>query len=115
MHTASSAKRTWSELRSASEKTATVEIPSSLHASMTRKAISPRLAMRIFRNILGHGPRPETAYLRRDGRRPNSGSPYSTGWPFSTKSRVTSPATSASISFISFIASMMQTVLPAST
>src|ERR1700722_1958015 len=51
MHTASSAKRTWSELRSASEYTATVEIPSSLQAQMTRSAISPRLATRIFWNI----------------------------------------------------------------
>src|SRR5579871_1046092 len=51
MHTASSANRTCSELRSASEYTATVAIPSSLHAQMTRSAISPRLAIRIFWNI----------------------------------------------------------------
>src|SRR5580704_11725064 len=51
MHTASSANRTCNELRSASEYTATVEIPSSLQAQITRRAISPRLATRIFRNI----------------------------------------------------------------
>src|SRR5436305_1848001 len=51
MQTASSAKRTWRELRSASEYTATVAMPSSLHAQMTRSAISPRLAIRIFWNI----------------------------------------------------------------
>ena len=37
--------------RSASEYTATVLIPSSLQAQMTRRAISPRLAMRIFLNM----------------------------------------------------------------
>src|ERR1700722_12133134 len=51
MQTASSAKRTCSELRSASEYTATVAMSSSLQAQMTRKAISPRLAMSILRNI----------------------------------------------------------------
>src|SRR6516164_5740064 len=52
MHTASSAKRTCRELRSASEYTATLAIPNSLQAQMTRRAISPRLATRIFRNIV---------------------------------------------------------------
>src|SRR5271167_4106013 len=51
MQTASSAKRTCKALRSASEYTATVDIPSSLQAQMTRRAISPRLATRIFWNI----------------------------------------------------------------
>src|SRR5260370_18433694 len=51
MPTASSANRTCSEFRSASEYTATVGIPSSLQAQMTRRAISPRLATRIFWNI----------------------------------------------------------------
>src|ERR1700739_687186 len=55
MQTASSANRTCSELRSASEYTATVEIPSSLHAQITRSAISPRFATRIFRNIPRRG------------------------------------------------------------
>src|SRR3989475_6105482 len=50
MQRASSANRTWSELRSASEYTATVRIPSCLQAQMTRRAISPRLATRIFLN-----------------------------------------------------------------
>src|ERR1700694_5317683 len=51
MHTAPSANRPCNELRSASEYTATVDIPSSLQAQMTRRAISPRLATRIFWNI----------------------------------------------------------------
>src|SRR5258708_9056429 len=51
MHPASYANRTCSEFRSASEYTATVGIPSSLQAQMTRRAISPRLATRIFWNI----------------------------------------------------------------
>src|SRR5947209_16464872 len=50
MQIAWSAKRTWELLRSASEYTATVWMPSSLQAVMTRTAISPRLAMRIFLN-----------------------------------------------------------------
>src|ERR1035438_5109817 len=53
MHTASSANRTCSELRSASEYTATVAMPSSLQAQMIRRAISPRFATRIFWNIAG--------------------------------------------------------------
>src|SRR6185436_15936454 len=48
MQMASSAKRTGRLYRSASEYTATVGIPSSLHAQIMRSAISPRLAMRIF-------------------------------------------------------------------
>src|SRR6202171_2880440 len=68
MHTASSANRTCKELRSASEYTATVEMPSSLHAQMTRSAISPRLATRIFWNIsVG------AAYFLRLGCMPKSG------------------------------------------
>src|SRR5512144_2725016 len=51
MQIASSAKRTWSDSASAVECTATVESPSSLHARMTRRAISPRLAMRTFLNM----------------------------------------------------------------
>src|SRR5215212_4285970 len=50
MQTSSSAKRTCSDSRSASEYTATVCTPSSRHARMTRSAISPRLAMRTFLN-----------------------------------------------------------------
>src|SRR6476646_12526 len=48
MHTAWSAKRTCRLSRSASEYTATVPIPNSLQAHMTRRAISPRLAIRTF-------------------------------------------------------------------
>src|SRR5665647_1148396 len=51
MQTSSSAKRTWSDSRSASEYTATVWIPSSRHARITRRAISPRFAIRTFLNI----------------------------------------------------------------
>ena len=47
--------------------------------------------------------------------RMNSGSPYSTGWPFSTSMALTVPSWSASISFRSFMASMMQSVSPALT
>jgi len=48
--------------------------------------------------------RPQAGSIR------NSGWPNSTGCPFSTKISVTFPGSSASISFISFIASMMQRV-----
>src|SRR3954447_6034489 len=48
---ASSAKRVWRQWRSASEYTATVRMPRSLQAQMTRSAISPRLAIRIFLNM----------------------------------------------------------------
>src|SRR6185437_4575685 len=51
-----SAKRTCSAWRSASEKMATVPMPISLQAQMIRRAISPRLAIRILRNTLA--PRP---------------------------------------------------------
>src|SRR5262249_2451420 len=53
MHTAWSAKRTCRLSRSASESTATVLMPSSLQAHITRSAISPRLAIRIFLNMSG--------------------------------------------------------------
>ena len=51
MQTASSAKRTCSESASAVEWTATVPMPSSRQARMTRSAISPRLAMSTFLNM----------------------------------------------------------------
>ena len=51
MQIASSAKRTWSDSASAVEWTATVASPSSLQARITRRAISPRLAMRTFLNM----------------------------------------------------------------
>src|SRR4051794_39296185 len=50
MQTSSSANRTCSDSRSASEYTATVCTPSSRHARMTRSAISPRLAISTFLN-----------------------------------------------------------------
>src|SRR5258708_19729585 len=51
MQIASSANRTCSEFLSASLYTATVRIPISLHALITRSAISPRFAIRTLRNI----------------------------------------------------------------
>jgi len=48
---ASSAMRTCSEVRSASEYTATLAIPISRRVRITRTAISPRLAIRILRNM----------------------------------------------------------------
>src|SRR4029079_6960237 len=63
MQISSSANRTCSACSSSSEYTATVLMPSSRHAWMTRSAISPRLAIRIFLNILREPPR----LLRADG------------------------------------------------
>src|SRR5713226_6592910 len=51
MQTLSSASRTCMASASAVECTATVAMPSSLHARSTRRAISPRLAMRILSNM----------------------------------------------------------------
>ncbi len=42
----------------------------------------------------------------------NNGSSYSTGWAFSTSTFLIKPSASASISFISFMASMMQITCP---
>src|SRR5262245_6949292 len=74
MQTAWSAKRTCRPAWSASEYTATVRMPSSLQAQMTRSAISPRLAMRTFLNIDGGSgaaggasPSPAPSALRPDG------------------------------------------------
>src|SRR4051812_40058103 len=53
MQMSSSAKWTCREWVSAVECTATVLMPSSLQERMTRRAISPRLAIRIFLNT-GH-------------------------------------------------------------
>src|SRR6218665_1896405 len=52
MHTDSSAKRTCNALASAVECTATVAMPSSRQARMTRRAISPRLAISTFLNTM---------------------------------------------------------------
>src|ERR1700752_5288799 len=51
MQTLSSARRTCIASASAVECTATVAMPSSLHARWMRSAISPRLAMRTLSNI----------------------------------------------------------------
>src|SRR6059058_3257763 len=50
MHTLSSANLTCSALESATECTATDSMPSSRQARITRRAISPRLAMRMRLN-----------------------------------------------------------------
>src|SRR5438874_12498270 len=52
MQTLSSARRTCMASASAVECTATVAMPSSLHARRMRRAISPRLAIRILSNIV---------------------------------------------------------------
>src|SRR5579872_1937724 len=54
MHTLSSARRTCMASASAVEWTATLAMPSSLHARRMRNAISPRLAMRILSNMRFH-------------------------------------------------------------
>jgi hypothetical protein len=51
MHTDSSASLTYFASVSASECTTTVRMPSSRQARWMRRAISPRLAIRIFSNI----------------------------------------------------------------
>src|ERR1700692_620854 len=55
MQTLSSASRTCMASASAVECTATVAMPSSLHARRMRRAISPRLAMRILSNMFSQG------------------------------------------------------------
>src|SRR5688572_18947186 len=64
MQMSSSAKRTCNEFSSASEYTATVLMPSSRHAKMTRRATSPRFAIRIFLNMLMPWRRPSPASNR---------------------------------------------------
>src|SRR5262249_61432018 len=49
------------------------------------------------------------------GRMAKSGWPYSTGWPLVASRFTTSPQTSDSISFISFMASIMHSTWPACT
>src|SRR5437763_10009382 len=67
MWCASSAYRTWIALRSASEYTAAVGMPSSRHARMTRIAISPRFAIKIFLKSLLFIPLNGPACSSRDG------------------------------------------------
>ena len=122
MQTASSAKRTCSESRSASEKTATASTPSSWHARMMRSAISPRFAISTLENT-GDAPATRVSARAREtpaeGARPaqtgatlKSTCPYSTGSPSSTRISSMVPPISLSNSFMSFIASMMQSVSP---
>ena len=119
MHTDSSASRTYFASRSASEWTTTVLMPSSRQARWMRSAISPRLAIRILSNswfgvlaTIGDDAGTQRAAIVSAISDDDSGWPYSTGWPFSTRIALTTPALSDSISFISFIASMMQSVSP---
>src|SRR5947209_7206948 len=65
MHTLSSASRTCMASASAVECTATVAMPSSLQARRTRKAISPRLAIRILSNISSFDDQQRLAVLDR--------------------------------------------------
>ena len=113
MQTLSSASRTCMASASAVECTATVAMPSSRHARWMRSAISPRLAIRILSNM-GSSPgvsvstSPATPLYSMM----ISGSPYSTGWAFSTRIALTVPARGAGIWFIVFMASMMSSVSP---
>src|SRR5574343_1219792 len=54
IQTDSSANLTYLASRSASEWTTTVLMPSSRQARWTRRAISPRFAMRTFSNMMGY-------------------------------------------------------------
>src|SRR5258708_27679418 len=63
MRYASSARRTWSALRSTSLKTATVRMSISRSVRAMRTAISPRLAMRTLSNISGQRNQLRTADL----------------------------------------------------
>ena len=83
-------------------KAATVLMPISRQARWMRRAISPRLAIRIFPNI---ATRADYSMMKSDW-------PNSTGWPFSTQTSLTVPSMSASTSLRSFMASMMQTTWP---
>src|SRR5467141_2597924 len=58
MRSASSARLTWRALRSASEYTATVRMPSLCAVRITRHAISPRLAIRTLPNTSVSSPPP---------------------------------------------------------
>src|SRR5712691_8251668 len=85
MGTASSAARTWSASRSASEKTATVGRPITRQVRATRTAISPRLAIRTLRKGLmpgGRSTRPlEHSLVEAGGGGRVLGSPRGQGQP----------------------------------
>jgi hypothetical protein len=122
MHTDSSESFTYLASASAWECTATVLMPISRHARCIRRAISPRLAIRIFSNMftgnyfLKMGVAScALGALAWDHSITNNGSPYSTGWPFSTRTAFITPLLSDSISLSSFIASMIQSVSPSLT
>ncbi len=91
-------------------------------AHLTASALHPQCDLTAIgdQNLFKHG-RSEArgAAPRNVSRRSysmmNSGWPYSTGCPFSTRISLTLPPTSASISFSNFIASMMHSVSPGFT
>src|SRR5690606_19690576 len=100
----------WRLSLSAVEYTATVLIPISLQVRIILRAISPLLAINILLNTMtwiGES----IDYLA--GSIKNKGWSYSTGEELSTRILTTFPVTSDSISLKSFIASMIQTVCPA--
>src|SRR5574343_1118484 len=66
IQTDSSASLTYLASRSASEWTTTVLMPSSRQARWTRKAISPRLAMRTFSNMMGDSADHEQRFAKFD-------------------------------------------------
>ena len=101
----SSASRTGSESASAVEWAITVRMPISRHVRITRSAISPRLAMRILWN---------TGRLR-PGIDEEQGLAELDGLAVLHQHRVMRPATLASISFMSFMASMMHRTWPSLT
>ena len=97
-------------------------MPSSLQARMTRSAISPRLAIRIFSNIRvartssSADSKHALDCLRTGAIEPERATwPNCTGLPFSATTSAITPLISALISFITFIASMMQTTVSSFT
>ena len=86
---------------------ATVAMPSSLAARMTRSAISPRFAMRILSNIEGRASVDHSITI--------SGWSYSTGEPSATRMLTTLPARGATMSLKVFIASTSSSLSPVFT
>src|SRR5262249_7104830 len=108
---------------SACEYTHTDSTPSSLHARITRSAISPRFAIRTLLNMLAQAPRagrpaPASTVAKGQhyvGRIKNSFCPNSTRSPLLTRIRSMVPFCSALISLNTFIASIRQTVVSGET
>ena len=92
-------------------------MPSSLQLRMTRSAISPRLAINILLNnqfLFSYEmvTCEDDAFVMLRGFDQEKRLVVFDGFPFSTSISVTLPATSDSISFISFIASIIQRTVP---